>query len=409
MEQKSLRVFDTQKTFFTKISSTISKLLIPTKVGLNSMIITAKRNNLLKSYENYSNINEIEDALKKDEITKKYETTYSLYLESIDKYIMDSVYKKVRSGIASNFEKEALSQYYTITHLKETEYLEYKYRKQKYLLELDYEMIKTSGKEKNLERYNKFYVSKLDTLYKGLLKNYSIKLADNLSSKFEKKDTTYEKIFSTLEEYIENVLTLKLKVDKNDSYKEILTEYDKYERFLVGKLDEKEIVEKRMLLLGISRYLFTHSLPLIVAEQCYIQLLKQIRNVIISAPNKKKEQEAYEILLDLIENYNLKLLSTKIYWDKPELREEYKKFWEKFNKINELKNENFEEYKKSREILFIKEDLKKLSQINKYNEIKKYYKERLTQLKVMKKLNSTYKTLNGKYTKALKVDMKIED
>ena len=34
--------------------------------------------------------------------------------------------------------------------------MEYKYRKQKYLLELDYEGIVTGGKEKLIERYKKF-------------------------------------------------------------------------------------------------------------------------------------------------------------------------------------------------------------------------------------------------------------
>ena len=56
--------------------------------------------------------------------------TYALYLEAIDKYIMDSIYKKVKNETADEFEKEALSQYYMITHLKENNYTEYKYKKQ---------------------------------------------------------------------------------------------------------------------------------------------------------------------------------------------------------------------------------------------------------------------------------------
>ena len=38
--------------------------------------------------------------------------------------VMDSVYKKVKNGVASNFEKNALSTYYTIVRLKDNEYLE---------------------------------------------------------------------------------------------------------------------------------------------------------------------------------------------------------------------------------------------------------------------------------------------
>lgn len=41
---------------------------------------------------------------------------------------MDSIYKKVKSDAATDFEKNALSEYYSVVHLKETEYLEYKYK-----------------------------------------------------------------------------------------------------------------------------------------------------------------------------------------------------------------------------------------------------------------------------------------
>ena len=146
MEQRSLKVLDTNKTFFTKISTTISKLLIPTKVGINGLLISMKRNNVLKAYEMYTENKENDDGAKKEQAMQKYEEAYSLYLEAIDKYIMDSVYKKVKSGAASSFESEALSKYYTIVHLKDEEYVEYKHRKQKYLLELDYDTVVSFNK-----------------------------------------------------------------------------------------------------------------------------------------------------------------------------------------------------------------------------------------------------------------------
>ena len=170
MEQRSLKVLATDKTFFAKVTNTLTKLLIPTKVGINGIMITIKRNNLLKTYENYINNPESKGLLN------RYEESFSLYLETIDKHIMDSIYKKVKNGTASDFEKDALSQYYTITSLKEKDYLEYKYRKQKYLLELDYETLISSGKEKLVQKYQPFYVEKMDGLYKGILKSYSIKL-----------------------------------------------------------------------------------------------------------------------------------------------------------------------------------------------------------------------------------------
>ena len=52
MEERSLRIYDSEKTFFSKITNTISKLLIPTRIGINGMLISIKRNNILKVYEN---------------------------------------------------------------------------------------------------------------------------------------------------------------------------------------------------------------------------------------------------------------------------------------------------------------------------------------------------------------------
>ena len=51
MEERGLRVARTDGAFFSKISTTISKLLIPTKIGINGMLIAIKRNSVLKNYE----------------------------------------------------------------------------------------------------------------------------------------------------------------------------------------------------------------------------------------------------------------------------------------------------------------------------------------------------------------------
>ena len=110
MEERSLRVYQ-EKTFFSKISNTLTKLLTPTKVGINGVLISIKRNNALKNFELYKDSEDIEDQAKLEAITKKYEDIYALYLESIDKYIMDSIYKKVKNDTASDFERNALSQY----------------------------------------------------------------------------------------------------------------------------------------------------------------------------------------------------------------------------------------------------------------------------------------------------------
>lgn len=398
MEQKSLRVLDTNKTFFSKITSTITKILIPTRVGINNIMISMKRNNLIKAYYNYIEAVEEDDVEKKQTLLKKYEDIYSLYLEAIDKYIMDSVYKKVKNGTASNFERDALSKYYLIVSLKEKQYLEYKYKKQEYLLKVDYEAVTNLKKESTIDKYNKFYVSKMDSLYKGLLKNYSVQLADTFSSKVESIDNIYNKIFDTLKEYISEILPIKLRLDEKDEYKTIVEDYEKYESLLVGKLDERDKIRKKMILLGISRYLFTHSLPLIAAEQCYIKLIKDTRNLLLKTDSKARKDKTFELLIELIEDYNIRLLSTKVYWDKPEEREEYKKFWDKYNEIKKI--ENIEEQKKEKEILFLKGDLQKLRQSkNNYSNIINEIKCKLVELGAMKQIKNSCRTILGNYRK----------
>lgn len=393
MEERSLRVVGTDKTFFNKLTNTLNKLLIPTQIGINGMRISMKRNALIKAYEATENI---EDASKQDVIEKKYEDSYTAYLESLDKYVLDTIYKKVKNNTATKLESMALSQYYGIVQLKQSEFVEYKYRKQKYLLELDKETVINSGKAKLVEKYQQFYISKQDTLYKGILKNYSIKLADSTNVYDSSKDSIYVKIFETVEDYIKNVLPLKI---NDPTLAKVAKEYEKYEKFAVGKLDARDNIEKNMILLGLSRNLFTHSLPLVVAEQCYMKLLKDARCLIQDTKIAAKREKAYTMLLNLIEDYNIRLLATKVYWDNAKDREIFKRFHEKYKEIEKLKELDFIEYVKQKEILFVKEDIKRIqSDKTDYSRLVKYYKRRLVDYGAMKELKS-YITQNQKYKK----------
>ncbi len=388
MEERSLRITGADTNFLNKITNTLSKILIPTKIGINGMLITMKRNSLLKAYENYTKDNE---NYNKEDLEKKYDTSYTIYLENLDKYVMDSIYKKVKNNTASEFEKDALSKYYEITSIKETEYMDYKYRKQKYLLELDGENVKESGKEKLIKRYNSFYISKMDELYKSILKNYSIKLADTTNVYDSTKDWIYIKIFYTLEEYIQNILPLKIENDSNKEFQEILSDYEKFQNFTIGKLDTRDNIEKNMILLGISRKLFTHSIPLIVAEQCYEKLLKDARMLVQDTKIAAKRERAYAMLINLIEDYNIKLLSTKVYWENLKEREAFKKFWDKYKEISKIKEIDFIEYVKQKEILFLKNDLKNLENSKTdYSKLVKYYKRKLIDYGAMKELKNSY-------------------
>ena len=382
MEERSLRVVGTDKTFFNKLTNTLTKLLIPTQIGINGMRISMKRNAVLKAFQN------------SEEDEKKYEEAYTEYLEALDKYVLDTIYKKVKNQTATQLESTALSQYYGIVQLKESEYIEYKYRKQKYLLELDKETVMNSGKQKVIDKYKLFYISKQDSLYKGILKNYSVKLADTTNVYDVAKEWIYVKIFDTLEDYIKNILPLKIKDPKLEKV------VKEYEKFSVGKLDARDHIEKNMVLLGISRTLFTHSLPLVVAEQCYMKLLKDARCLVQDTKIAAKREKAYSMLLTLIEDYNIRLLATKVYWDNPKDREQFKRFHEKYKDIQKIKDIDFVEYIKEKEILFIKEDIQKVKgEKTDYTRLMKYYKRKLVDFGVMKEIRD-YKTKDGKFIKS---------
>ena len=401
MEDTSLKITGANKSFLNRITNTISKILIPTKLGINGMLITVKRNSMIKAFEHY-NLEEDD----KEGYEKKYEESYEAYLEALDKYVMDSIYKKVKNNTATEFEKNALSRYYGVISLKENEYVEYKFRKQKFLLELDNEHVKELGKEKAQEKYNKFYIQKMDWLYKGILKNYSIKLADTSQVYDSTKEWIYLKIFSTIKEYIENILSLKIEEDKkekNRKLEEIQRDYENYEAFEVGKLDQRDNIEKNMLLLGISRKLFTHSLPLTVAEQCYMKLLKDARCLVQDTKISVRREKAFNMLMSLIEDYNIKLLSTKVYWENMTQREEFKKFWNEYQKINKLKDVDFIEYVKQKEVLFIKDDIKKIQKEKfDYSKLIKYYKRKLVDYGIIKEIQGCVS--KGTYKKQKKLD-----
>lgn len=400
MEERSLKITGADKTFFNKITTTLTRILIPTKIGINGMLISMKRNSMLKAFETYTIDS---DNYDNEEIEKKYDTTYETYLGALDKHVIDTIYKKVKNNTASEFEKNALAKYYEVTSLKESEYIEYKYRKQKYLLELDYQGIRVDSKEKLKEKYNQFYIAKMDSLYKAILKNYSIKVADNTNSYDSSKEWIYTKIFYTLEEYIQNILSLKIEVGKDENVKDVVSEYEKYQSYEVGKLDTKDNIEKNMVLLGISRKLFTHSLPLIVAEQCYEKLLKDARILVQDTKMAAKRERAYSMLINLMEDYNVKLLSTKVYWDTQKEKDEYKAFWNRYKEITKLKENDFIEYVKQKEILFIKDDMKKLGQGKiDYSKILTYYKRKLVDYGAMRTIKNSFKS-EGKYIKVKEV------
>lgn len=394
IEEKSLRVYDSKRTFFSKIGNTFTKILTPTKVGLNSILINMKRKSMIKNYKHLINC----EKGKEEAFEKNFEESYSLYLQSLDELVINTIYKKVSIGTASCYEKEALANYYNVIHLKENDEIEYKYKKQKYLLELDYNLIKNSEKEKNLKEFIPTYIYEMEKLFKALLKHYSMRLTGKIDE--DEKNKIYDSIFETLDNYVRNILSLK-DISEDD---ELTKECNLYETYEVGKLDKIDIIDKDMILLGIGRKLFVHSLPMIVSERCYIRLLKRIRNILVETKLDRKKENAFQVFIRLIENYNEKVLKVKMYWDDNELKKEFNIFNENRNRLEKIRNsDGFEEYEKQKKILYIREDMNQLRKYgSKYENIIKFYKNELVKLGGMRRLPNKIRKFNDR--KSFKIE-----
>lgn len=396
-----MKVVHANKSIFNKAVSKISKLfVIPTQKGRYSVYIALRRKELIKSFNLVNSMQDDVSEDKVEEFNDKYEKTYEDYMKTIDKYITEYLYKKVSKQTANQEEAQTLAQYYKVMALKEDQYIEYKYKKQQFLINNDWETVYLGNNQNLIDNYKVFYVNKMDLIYKSLLKHYSVRLTDSASEKKE----IYDEIFANIEEYIQNILPYKMEIDKKDEYNKVMSQYNKL--VLINKYNlptEQKEIEKRMILLGISRELFTHSLPLIAAEKCYISLIKETRKIIETAKTQDSKKLAYKLFIKIVEEYNCKLLSKKVYWDNSDLREEYKEFWNKYTKIAKLKETEEVEYEKQKEILFVKYDLLLLRRAKKdTSKIVRYYKKRLVELgairQIKDKINNKY---NQKYIKKL--------
>ena len=278
MEQaksKTLKIITTNTNFIGRVASTIRNILVPTKIGMNFFLISMKRRAYIKSEKILEKVKEAPSKSQREEAERKYNIAYEEYLEAIDKYIMDSIYAKVRTDRATKVEKRALADYYKINTNKSEQYEEYKNKKQLFLLSLDYKVLKASGKKID-EKYEELYAVKETKIYRNLLKNYSVRLADNRLISNEKKNGIYMEIFRSLAEYVKEILPLEMKHSKINKYSKIQSEIDRYNSYL-GKLDEKDNLERTIILLNISRTLFTHSLPMPVIEECFRKIIERYK------------------------------------------------------------------------------------------------------------------------------------
>ena len=129
-----------------------------------------------------------------------------------------------------------------------------------------------------------------------------------------------------------------------------------------------------------------------------MKLLKDARCLVQDTKIAVRREKAFNMLMSLIEDYNIKLLSTKVYWEDMTKREEFKKFWKKYQEISKLKDVDFIEYVKQKEILFIKDDMKKIEQEKfDYSKLVKYYKRKLVDYDVMREIQGCIS--KGQYKK----------
>lgn len=306
MEQaksKTLKIITTNTNFIGRVASTIRNILVPTKIGMNSFLISMKRRAYIKADKLLEKIKSVPSKTQREEAERRYNTAYEEYLEAVDKYIMDSIYAKVRTDRANKIEKKALADYYKINTNKSEQYEEYKCKKQLFLLALDYKLLKVSGKKID-EKYEEIFALKSTKIYRNLLKNYSVRLADNRLVSIEKKNSIYMEIFRCLAEYVKEILPLEMKHSKVNKYAKIQGEIDKYNSYL-GKLDEKDNLERTIILLNLSRTLFTHSLPMPIIEECFRKTFKRYKNT--SYESRSKSQKRKSIFND--KNNNCRITS----------------------------------------------------------------------------------------------------
>lgn len=385
---------------FNRAIKNFQNVICLSNKGFKGIAIKIKRRNIIREYERYMNIAKYTNANKREIIEKKYNVAYDTYLKALNTYITDNIYPKVLENKGSYDENKLIQEYLQIVELKDIDYMEYKYKRQKFLLNRDIYNVLPMENLYLLEMYKRFYVEKMDEIYKTIIKTYSIRLVQNSNDA-----EIYDSIYNEIEEYITDIIPYKIQLDfeHKKEYNSIIQaskELEKY-KYEANNTNKIKYIEKNMLLLSISREIFVHSLPLIAAEQCYIKLLKETRNIIVKPRDFNQQNDAYDLLIKLIESYNIQLLSKKVYWESSSTREEYNKFWKEYQRILKLENIDFEEYKRQRDSLFIYYDLKLLNRVktNKYEDIKNFYRRKLKELKGLRKLKDKYILLKGKYIK----------
>lgn len=382
---------NTDDGVFGKAISNFNKVLYSSGGGFYNIVINTKRNNIVKLFSNYKNATTIADEGKRSQVTAKYEKAYENYINMLEKYLTEIVYNRVQKKVASLNESRMLSSYYEINALKGNEYTEYKNRRQLLLLDMDWATVLSTKNENFTKKYKEFYLYNEEQLYKASMRHYAVLLTD---TKIENGDEKYSKIYGLIENYIKSVLPHVEKLDSRDkiieAYKNLVTSIDVYSK---KKSDE---IRRNKVLLEISRELFTYSLPMIAAEQCFLDLIQKTRIAIENSFIDAEQFELYQLLLDLLESYHGNVLSQKVYWETQKEREAHQKIWGELKESKKLERIDYDEYKRKREIIFLKDELKILKETkSKLDKLKIYYIDRIKQLHGLREFKNTPKKWTG--------------
>lgn len=257
----SIELYKPNNSALNRLSRFLSKIPSKSKKGISSISINYKRNSMIKKYKTF---------IENEKNEEKFDKSYKLYIESLNDYMMNKIYKRVKLETATEYEKNILSEYYYILKLKEEHYDEYLCRKQKYLINLDYENIE--AEEKNIEDYKNVYKYNINKIYGKLLK-----LNNN-----EDEAKSNEYCLNIIKEYNDDKLVRFILKDKNiepcscNNIKEDINDID-------VAISNKQMYET---ILNITEKIFIKE----VSEKFvdYIKELIAKENDKINAKNKKR-------------------------------------------------------------------------------------------------------------------------
>lgn len=385
-------VKNTDKGVFGKAINNFNKVLYSSGGGFFNIVMNGKRNSLLKAYANFEDFKKLENENKQKSVNEKYEKVYDNYLNSLERYITETIYNRVKKKVSNIKENQLLSEYYEINALKGTEYCEYRYRIQLMLLHMDWETIIASKSDIFINKFKKFYTNVVNQLYKSIMRHYAIQITNTVDD----KDKVFNKIYNLAEEYIQNFLPYLEQSEENklieEAYKNYVQKIDSFAR------KDFNDIKRELHLLELAKKIFVYSLPTVAAEECYMAILEKARIIIENTYISADKFETYTLLLDTIESYNFNVLSQKVVWDNDDEKEKYQEFWNQFLEYKKLERIDFDEYKRLREVLFITREIKELKKSKKdYKGLFSYYRERMRQQKGLRGFKNSYKIIDGKW------------